>query len=492
MASEIPMEVLERPDIQALILRAYGNLPHTRYYFLKIEDRDAFKTWLAGVIPQVTNADSPTEPGDGRCALNIAFTRFGLSRLGVTVAPKPHGYDGFGLEFRQGLVHRHRSRFLGDVDENDPRWWEWGGRTGAKSEGRIDCLCLLFGDKQKTPLDATWRDLALPPAAASVVHVQCGYLSRDEGEHFGFRDGISQPTIRFTKRDYETTAPRERALHVVEAGEFILGYENQNSRMPVSPGIVANLDRCNRLMPLTRKSRWGITRQVAGLKDFGRNGTYLVLRQLRQYVGRFEEFVQTQGGSNPELLGARIVGRWKSGAPLTVCPAFDRSAQNPGLRTENSFVYDELDRYGYRCPVGAHIRRGNPRDATSVLDGEAQALKRVNFHRLIRRGRLYGDRAQGHETPREKDAVDRGLMFLCLNADLRRQFEFVQQSWVNNDKFSGLIAEQDPLIGPGGTLTVQRPEGHQRVGGLQRFVTVKGGAYFFMPGIQALYCLAGR
>src|SRR5438046_5239555 len=109
------MEVLERPDIQALILRSYANLPDTRYYFLKIEDRRAFKLWLAGVIPQVTTGNTASEPADGRCALNIAFTRFGLTRLGVTVGPRRHGYDGFGLEFRQGLVHPDRSRFVGDV-----------------------------------------------------------------------------------------------------------------------------------------------------------------------------------------------------------------------------------------------------------------------------------------------------------------------------------------------------------------------------------------
>lgn len=493
MAAEVRMEVLERPDIQALILRAYSELREARYYFLKIEDPRDFKSWLNGLIPRVTTGHKRAE--DYGCALNIAFTRFGLWRLGVRVNLRGHGYHGFGLEFTQGLVHRERSRFLGDVNDNDPRQWEWGGRSGLKSESRIDCLCLLFGNEHVRPLADVWREVSPPISAASLVHDQSAYLSNDGREHFGFKDGISQPTIRFTKRDYETTSPEDRARDVVEPGEFILGYENQNSCMPVSPAIPAERDPHPRLMRLGTPSRWSVEPQVDGLKDFGRNGTYLVLRQLRQHVGRFRAFIEANAGldeARRDLLAARIVGRWQSGAPLTLWPDADPWAQNQSPGDVNSFGYDELDRYGYRCPVGAHIRRGNPRDATSVLDGQTHALKRVSFHRMLRRGRLYGPRVRSNEAPDAIDTVDRGLMFLCLNADLRRQFEFVQQTWVNNDKFGGLLAEQDPLLGPGGTYTVQRPEGHQRVCGLQRFVTVRGGAYFFMPGIQALHCLADR
>jgi Dyp-type peroxidase family len=323
-------------------------------------------------------------------------------------------------------------------------------------------------------------------AAASVCHTIDAYLTPDGKEHFGFKDGISQPIIRFTKRDYETSAP-DRALHVVEAGEFILGYQNENGRMPVSPTVSGARDSGNRLGPLVRRRRWGRRSHLDGLRDFGRNGTYLVLRQLHQNVQAFEQFLAATAGADPtrqEHLAARIVGRWRNGTPLTLSP--DENKQLPDEEL-NRFGYFSQDRSGYRCPVGAHVRRGNPRDSTTEIDGQTHALQRVNFHRLLRRGRLYGPPVPA-DGARSTD--NRGLMFLCLNADLRRQFEFVQQTWVNSRKFGDLYDEDDPLVGRCGSFTVQRPEGHQRVDGLQRFVTVQGGAYFFMPGIRALQCLA--
>jgi len=478
------IETLERCDIQALILRAYVELRDARYYFLQIQDPTAFKAWLATATDHVTTAASPSTDHDG--AFNLAFTRHGLSKLGVDPLQNHGEYDGFGLEFKQGMITQERSRFLGDVDQNDPARWSWGGRNGRHAETHIDCLCLLYanGDQQ---LDRLWLYLNLPEPAATVLFTRDAYLSNDNKEHFGFRDGIAQPTIRFTKRDYETTSKVERALHVVEAGEFILGYENENLQMPVSPGVTPQRDSGNRLRPLGYEN----------LKDFGRNGTYLVLRQLRQHVERFEEFLRQIGGADPvaqERLAARLVGRWRSGAPLTLWSESDPWARmdipDEELNRVNNFTYDGLDRCGYRCPVGAHIRRGNPRDTTAAIDGQAHALDRVNFHRLLRRGRLYGPRRERRETAGQGDGVDRGLMFLCLNADLRRQFEFVQQTWMANNKFGGLLDERDPLVGPGGSFTVQRPEGNEQIRGLQQFVTVEGGAYFFMPGIQALRCLA--
>ena len=486
-------ELLQRDDIQALILRAYTELRDVAYVFLEIADPAQFRLWLAQVTRHVTTGDQRPED-QGRhlhgCAFNIAFTRHGLRKLAVN-PDGVDGYDGFGLEFKEGLVTQQRSRFLGDVGTNDPWLWQWGGRAGETSEARIDCLCLIFGNE--ADVFSAWAALQLDPRAASERHVIVGYLSNDGKEHFGFRDGISQPIIRFTKRDYDTTLPRDRALHVVEAGEFILGYENENFVMPVSPAVNGRRDPQNRLGPLVRRSRWGRSQQVGNLKDFGRNGTYLVLRQIRQYVGRFRQFAHDTAGADAHaqhLLQARMIGRWRSGAPLTEHPDNDPyPGRAPG--SLNDFRFDPLDRNTFRCPAGAHIRRGNPRDATSEIDGQARAVKRVNSHRLIRRGRLYGPRvANGPQDNAAIDGVDRGLMFLCLNTDIRRQFEFVQQTWINNTKFGGLIDEVDPLVGQGGCFTVQRPEGNEHVHNLPAFVTVVGGGYFFMPGIQALHCLA--
>jgi deferrochelatase/peroxidase EfeB len=177
------------------------------------------------------------------------------------------------------------------------------------------------------------------------------------------------------------------------------------------------------------------------------------------------------------------VGRWPNGVPLT------RSPEHPGddLADANDFGYAEGDAAGQGCPLGAHIRRANPRDALDPEAGPEQSLRSVNRHRLLRRGRAYGDLSGPGE---------RGIHFICLNANIARQFEFVQHTWLNNPKFAGLYDDTDPLVAThqgdiGRTFIVQARPFRQRVTGLPAFVTVRGGAYFFLPGIRALRFLAG-
>jgi deferrochelatase/peroxidase EfeB len=488
VALQFDSEVLNRPDIQGLLLRAYQELPVARYTLLQIDDVATFRRWLACRMAAgdiTTGADRPARFQDG--ALNIAFTASGLAKLGV--APTDD-YDGFGLEFREGMTEPVRSRFLGDVGDNDPDDWTWGGRRPGRASGdRIDCLCLSFAASDAVPfapIDEHWARVA-QDTGATIVHCLYAILPKDEKEHFGFRDGISQPVIRFTKRDYELPVS-ERGLHVVEPGEFILGYENENKRMPVSPAVTRASDTQNRLGPLVRQSWWRRPGPLDDLRDFGRNGTYLVLRQIYQDVGEFRRSLRRAAGADPDRqnrLAARIVGRWPNGTPLALSPENDHGVPPEDV---NNFSYHTSDPFGFRCPVGAHVRRGNPRDSTAGIDGKAHALQRSNFHRLLRRGRLYGPSFSGEGSP---DAgADRGLIFICLNTDLRRQFEFVQQNWLHNRKFGGLLDEPDPLVGSGGDFTVQRPEGHERTCGLAPFVKVRGGCYFFMPGIAALQYLA--
>jgi Dyp-type peroxidase family len=229
--------------------------------------------------------------------------------------------------------------------------------------------------------------------------------------------------------------------------------------------------------------------------DFGRNGTYLVARQLEQDVFGFRRFVRhaapaLDGRSGPEAeerLAAKLVGRWRSGAPLVRSPHRD----DADLATDNAFGYAAVDPYGERCPIGAHIRRANPRDALTSEPG--RALEITNQHRIIRRGRVYGKGLPDDAT--EDDGVERGLFFLCVNANIERQFEFVQQTWLNNRKFGQLYDDQDPVMGTppddGGIFTVQRSPVATRVHELPNFVTVRGGAYFFLPGLRALRALAG-
>ena len=256
------------------------------------------------------------------------------------------------------------------------------------------------------------------------------------------------------------------------------------------------------------------------LKDFGRNGSYLVLRQLSQDVPGFWKFVDKAAGSIPEKreqVAAAMVGRSRDGTPLVTHIA----EAIPGIPAEdhlNHFNYDQ-DAGGNQCPIGAHVRRTNPRKG-DMPPGDNNLIswfKRVlgfgltrpdqdlvassRFHRLLRRGRTYGAKLTPEDAIKA-DAPDaeRGLQFICLVANIMRQFEFVQNAWIVSSKFSGVQQETDPLLGHrkplmGGEPTDQfhRPDPAGPVlktCPLPQFITVVGGGYFFMPGLRAVQYIA--
>jgi deferrochelatase/peroxidase EfeB len=176
-----------------------------------------------------------------------------------------------------------------------------------------------------------------------------------------------------------------------------------------------------------------------------------------------------------DWLAAKLVGRWKNGAPLVSFP--DAQPANYETAKEKSFLFGKQDPQGLACPFGAHIRRANPRDSFDATDPDQIAL--TNRHRLLRRGRAY--------VPADDPQADgEGLLFMCLNADIERQFEFVQQTWIGSGSFSGLVGEDDPIVGPGQDFTIPMQSGPDQVTGLASFVTVVGGGYFFLPGQRAL------
>jgi len=264
----------------------------------------------------------------------------------------------------------------------------------------------------------------------------------------------------------------------VPAGEFVLGYKNNRGQLTDRPLLPASADPQRLLLPDPTGS---------GQVDLGRNGSYLVLRQLEQDVEGFWRFLgqatRAPDGADDHgrtiALAAKMVGRWPSGAPLVKAP--DRDA--PALGGDNDFGY-RGDPLGLACPLGAHIRRVNPRDS---LDPEpAASLDATGRHRLLRRGRRYGMAGHGR--------YGTGLYFICLVADLARQFEFVQHTWLDNPTFSGLYDDADPLAGSrrpsGGTFTAPaRPVRHRYLD-LPRFVRTRAGAYFFLPGVSAMRYLA--
>jgi len=250
-----------------------------------------------------------------------------------------------------------------------------------------------------------------------------------------------------------------------------------------------------------------------GLRDLGRNGSYVVYRKLRQDVAGFWQFMKREaarrtGAEDPAYmvwLASRFVGRWPSGAPLVMTPDID----NPRLGDRDDFVY-KSDADGFACPLGAHVRRVHPRDVIKPY-GNEQSLSMSEAHRLLRRGRVFGpplfdplaldhpssSSAATTLTELRDDGEARGIHFFCVNASIRSQFEFVQQTWSNNPRFSGLHDNRDPVAGNSGSpgdppsyMTIPASPVALRTAALPRFVTVKGGAYLFMPSLTALRFLS--
>ena len=439
---------LERADIQGLFARGYSNLHLASFLLLGFDGGG--HAWLRDLLAAVTTADDRPE----RRAVNVAFTSAGLRRIGLD----DESVAQLSNEFVAGMTTPHRQRLLADQGASDPSRWDWGG-PGTPP---VHAVLLLYATDGAELAGLEEQQAQLLRRHRVQVLRRLGTSDLDGFEPFGFRDGISQPLVEGLGK----TGPRELT---VKAGEFLLGYPNEYGRLTDHPPI-------------------------------GRNGSYLVFRQLEQDVRGFWRSLDratrgTDGAEDPAArvrLGAKFVGRWPSGAPLVLAP----DADEPALAEENDFRYHHTDPRGARCPIAAHIRRSNPRDSLDPDPGSNDSLAVNRRHRLLRRGREYGSSLTPEEALRdEDDGEPRGLHFVCLNANIARQFEFVQHTWLNNPKFAGLYDDADPLVGPsepyGGTFTAPTDGIRERVTGVPRFVTVKGGAYFFMPGLAALRSLAG-
>lgn len=464
------MAQLALEDLQALVLYAYRALPRSRYLFLRVVDPPRARRWLSRIRAEVPSARPARTPAH---AMHLAFGFGGLRRLGLPEAAAAT----FPREFRQGMAHEERARALGDQGRAAPEYWQFGGPAAEP----LDLLLMLFASDGGAldELDARHRR-ELEAGGLSLVHAEDAYVAPEGREHFGFRDGLSQPAIAGIVRRPEAGETPPARGESVAPGEFVLGYENEYGALPLSPSVAPDEDRGGLLPALP-----------GGRRDLGRNGTYLVFRKLSQDVGAFHTYLRhatarPDGSPDPSsaaLLAARMVGRWPGGAPLVASGHDD-----PALANENAFSFAN-DRDGLRCPLGAHVRRCHPRDGLAPgPEASAEASRR---HRLVRRGRPYGP-PLSPDCP--DDGVDRGLLFVVLNANLRRQFEFIQQTWVNNPKFDGLSDEDDPLAGARlkgqAHFTVQRDPLRERHHNLPRFVWPRGGGYFFLPGLQTLHYLA--
>ncbi|MCB5181558.1 Dyp-type peroxidase [Streptomyces antimicrobicus] len=507
---------LELHDIQGIVARGYSTLTSACFLLLAIADPDAARPALDRVAQRAT--DGRAEPAEA--AVNLAFTAEGLRRLGLRTTGATAA-TGFSREFLDGMTEPNRSRLLGDTGENAPHRWRWGGPDTPP----VHVLVLLYArdERRLDRLETQVREELTGGGALSEV-LRLGTAELTDREPFGFRDGISQPLI-------EGLPKAEGSDRSVKAGEFVLGYPNEYGLLTDRPLLPAVADPGGLLPRAPERDGDGGGNEDGGgsgdgdggegdlgLADLGRNGSYLVLRQLHQDVPAFRAYLDAvtrrpDGSPDPEArdaLAARMVGRWPSGAPLVRAPDHD----DPGLADANDFGYFATDPEGLRCPLGAHVRRAHPRDSLDPDPGSARSEAIGRRHRLLRRGRAYGPEGAGDGGPGGDGEADggsdrgaegdggpdgggaSGLHFVCLSANLSRQFEFVQHTWLNNPAFNGLLDGPCPLVGPRqdhrSTFTVQARPVRTRYRDLPQFVTVRGGAYFFLPGLRALrYLCAG-
>ena len=432
---------LELDDIQSGVLRPRPTPYASTYIALRIDDARAGRELLGRVLKVVTSAANPTSPLADTWA-SVALTYPGLKTLGV-----PQQYlDSFAWEFRQGMAARAAD--LGDTGESAPENWE---EPLGKSDIHV-VLVAVSPDKQRLEeVVARARSVYEGMQGIKAIWRQdCHALPTDK-EPFGFRDGISHPAIEGS--GIPGTNPKELPF---KAGEFVIGYPDEmGSIQKTEPEIL------------------------------GRNGTYVIFRKLHQRVADFRKFLKENSTNveGEELLAAKMMGRWRSGAPLALCPLHDNPELGADPKRNNNFLYEADDAVGLHTPGGSHIRRTNPRDAS--IAGVAR------IHRMIRRGTAYGTMLP--EGTLEDDGADRGLMFAFVGAHPGRQFEFVQSQWVNDGVFFGAGADKDPIIGSNdseSSFTVPRKPVRRRLQGLPRFVVTRGGEYCFIPGLKALRWLA--
>jgi Dyp-type peroxidase family len=434
---------LELNDIQNGALHPRPSPYVGAYIVLRIDDRRAGRELLRRLIPFLADATNPMEPSH-QAWITAALSYQGLKALGVP----QDTLDSFPLPFQQGMAARAAE--LGDVGESAPENWE-------KPLGTPD---VHVGLSALSP-DAAGLERVLAPAREAIEELSgvtalwsldC-YALPTETEAFGFRDGISHPAIEGS--GIPGSNPQEQPL---KPGEFLLGYENERHEVSSMPRP----------------------------EVLGKNGTYVVFRKLHQRVAAFRQYLK-ENSSTPEeeeLLGAKMMGRWQSGAPLALCPMHDDPELGADPKRNNDFLFKEDDPQGLKTPPGSHIRRMNPRD--SDISGF------MRFHRMIRRGTSYGPVLAPGVI--EDDGAERGLAFVFIGASLERQFEFVQQEWINKGQFfHGPPDVKDPIAGANdgsGLFTIPQQPIRRRLQGLPAFVVTRGGEYFFAPGLRALRWLA--
>jgi deferrochelatase/peroxidase EfeB len=433
----MPTAILERDDIQALARSGFGLLKGSRLLLVRIREGQGEKTraWLREAQLKVLTVDGFDRAYEKReeikRVLQIAISAPGLRALDLP----DEVLTSFPADFQAGMASDdRRSQRLGDVGANSPEWWKYGAKD---NEPHI--LLMLYAHCPDIDAFAaeTVKDL---DQICDVLDPQldCGEPGR---EPFGFKDGVSQPRIDWDGKRTPGGTADQIYTNWVSAGEVVLGYLDEYNLISDRPLVPAELPGAERLPPSV---------DDPGLRDLGRNGSFLVLRTLRQDVEAFRKWTEENAGpEGAQKLAEAVIGRQMDGRPLDGLGHADITGLDD---PKDNFTYDR-DPEGHVCPYGGHIRRANPR--TGDIPGGGRGLLHYllvtlglwgtvkddviapsRYHRLLRRGRPFGRAGEAQ-----------GLHFMALNSNLTRHFEFIQNAWLMNPGFAGLSQEADPLTG---------------------------------------------
>ena len=516
-------------DIQGNVVKAYGRygLIVARYVFFHVDVPTAGRDFVGDLLALVTTGVPWTSPAAiPQVATNIGFTYEGLRHLDIPEVT----LHGFPQEFSMGM--KARREIIGDTGPSHYNAWDpiWNNQSDDK---QLVHIIVTIDGKKEEDLERRYQEIqrilgASPGVTQMTGHRGAGsdqlpYQSaaalapskEDIGhpggkEHFGYSDGISTTFFEGCGEDPALVIgggkptggdPRTpEGWAPLATGEFILGHADEACEYPEAPGP-----------PL-----------------FSRNGSFMAYRKLHQNVASFVDYLSTEGGKFPdgkEALAAKFAGRWRNGAPLASFPTKQSADEfiaalaplqikiwagtaSPLEQTRFAelsmklvaFDYTE-DASGARCPFGSHTRRNNPRSALEF--GKSHAFGDVpgalsNRRRILRRGLPYGPI---EDTPTNDG--DHGVIMMIVNADLGRQFEFVQQQWMNYGNDFGLANDPDPLIGNHGNNESRQGGGRMTIEGdadqnkppyfcnrIPTLVETRGGDYFFVPSLTCLRMIA--
>lgn len=430
--------LLDFEDIQHFLMSRPRALA-ARYEFLTFRTSAAGRAWLAGLIDKVGTARAVgASIADSRW-VTVGFTWNGLRALGVP----EDSLSTFPAEFRQGMAGR--AKVLGLTGANHPDHW-----VGGLPSQELHAIVVLFArgvPERERSRQEHERYLAECAGVDVLSSLDLEAIPPFDyaHEHFGYRDRLSQLVVEGTGEE-----PTPGSGPPIKAGEFFLGYADEDG-----PAVG---------MPQP--------------EVLSRNGSYVAYLRMEEHVGAFRDFLREHGETpeQQELIAAKLMGRWRSGAPLVLAPDEDDPALGADYQRNNDFNYATEDPHGYGCPLGAHIRRMNPRD-TAV---------NMNRRKMIRRGGTYGPPLPEGAPD---DGIERGIAAFIGCASLVRQFEFTMNVWANDPNFHELGNERDPIFGTqDGTfdMTIPKRPIRKKIKGLPAFTTIRGGAYFFLPGIKAL------